>query len=213
MARFRRQSRGGVRPRAASAFATAEDRKGKTIQWESLIDEGIPDFLNIVLPTIVRTVGAFTTRAVAIIPVSVTRGAVTLERVRGVMDVYFSSVELAASFDNWPVHMTIQVVPAADGAIDLTSCLSPGNAADQESNRIIWPRLYYPRAGTTITGPGAVELHESNYVGHEVDIKVKRRFDRATWGLALVCETETNAFALHAVGTRLRALFRGSDGI
>jgi len=187
VARFRRRTR-GVRGKPASAFAAGEDRKGKTLQWESLLNDGIVDFINVQIPTIVRTVGAFTTRALTLIPVNVTRGAVTLERVRGVMDVWFDEAETTASLANWNVHMTIQVVPAADGAIDLPQCLSPGNAADQESNRIIWQRLYYPAAGATITGPGAVEFSQSNYVGHEVDIKVKRRFDRSTWGLALVCE-------------------------
>ena len=202
-----------MRGKPASAFAAGEDRKGKTLQWESLMNEGNPDFINNQLPTIVRTVGAFTTRALTLIPVNVTRGAVTLERVRGVLDVYFDEAETTASFNNWAVHMTLQVVAAADGTIDLPQCLSPANAADQESNKIIWQRLYYPRAGATITGPGAVEFSQSNYAGLEVDIKVKRRFDRSTWGLALVAECETNAFALHIFGGRLRALFRGSDGI
>lgn len=177
------------------------------------MNEGIPEALNVQMPTIVRTVGAFTTRALTLIPVNVTRGAVTLERVRGEIQMWFSEAEITASTNNWPVHMTLQVVPTADGSIDLDSCLSPGNAADQESNRIVWQRLYYPIAATTMTAPGPVELFSSQHAMVEVDIKVKRRFDRSTWGLALVAECETNAFALHFMGGRLRALFRGSDGI
>ncbi len=147
------------------------------------------------------------------IPPNVTRGSVTIERIRGFVDIYFSSVELAVEFANWSVQLSIQVVPVRNGAIVDEATLSTNNSADQESNRIMWQRNYYPRAGTTITGPGALELHESNFVGMEVDVKVKRKLDRANWALQMVCVAETNAITLHSGAISLRALIRASDGV
>ncbi len=196
----------------ATAFAPAE-RKGKMISWESIHSIPTPTAIATVFPTVIRTVGAFTTLSVSLIPQNVTRGAITMERVRGNIEVYFSSTELAAALDNWPVHMSMQLSPIRGNTIPAASVLSPMNPTDQESNRIIWQRQYYPRAGTTITSPGALEIHESNYVGLEVDIKVKRRWDRALWALQLVVELETNANLLHLTCGALRALFRAGDGV
>ncbi len=213
MARFRRQRRPGLGKRPASAFAPSEDRKGKGIQWESILNIATPQALDVVCPTTVRTVGLFQTRIVTMIPPNVTRGTVTVERIRGNLQVYFNSTELASSLANWFVFASIQLVMVQDGGILSGAALSPGNAADQESNKTMWNRLYYPRAGTTITSPGAVEVHESDHVHLEVDVKVKRRFDRATWALALVLEAETTAMTLHLMGGTLRGLFRSSDGL
>ena len=134
-------------------------------------------------------------------------------RVRGAIDVYFNSPELAANFANWPVHMQMQLTPLRNGARQLAAVLSPQNSADQESNRIIWQRLYMPNVGTTITGPGAIEFHNSNVAHLEVDVKVKRKFDRANWQLDLIVEVETAAAALHQGSGYLRGLFKSSDGI
>ena len=196
----------------ATAFAPGET-KGKSIGWESILNDTIPAAISTFMPTTVRAVGAAQVRSLALIPENVTRGVVTLERVRGQIDVYFSSTELAASFANWPVHMQVQLIPVQNGAAVLASTLTPSNSADQESNRIVWQRLYMPRAGTTITGAGAVELHESNHVSMELDIKVKRRFDRALWALQLVVEGELNALVLHQMSGYMRAIFRTADGI
>lgn len=212
MARHRRRMRGAV-GRPASAFAPKEDRKGKMLSWEYLFDQPNPAAIQVVMPTVVRAVGNKQINLLTLLPVNVTRGAVTLERIRGTFEVWFNSTELSVDFANWPVHLQLQMVPANNGVIDTGAALSPGNAADQESNRIIWQRMYYPNTGTTITGPGAIEYHTSNYFGIEVDIKSKRRFDRSTWGLALVYEVEINAEALHQVSGQLRAIFRASDAL
>ncbi len=134
-------------------------------------------------------------------------------RVRGELDVYFNSPELAVDFTNWPVHLQIQLVPTRNGVFDTTAILSPQNSADQESTRIVWQRVYMPNTGTTITGPGAIEFHTSDKKGMEVDIKVKRRFDRAEWALMLVAEVENGAVVLHQLSGYLRALFATADGI
>lgn len=197
----------------ATAFAGGEGRDGKSIQWEQLLDVPTPVAIGTVLATAVRSAGVFDTSLIALIPVNVTRGVVTLERIRGNLDVYFDSTELAADLDNWPVFFSLQMVQARDGAIRASSALSPMNAADQESNKIIWQRRYYPGSGTTITSPGALERHTSNYFDMEVDVKSKRRFDRATWALALVVEAEAAAVDIHLMQGSLRGLFRTPDGV
>lgn len=212
MARSRQRLRRG-KGHPATAFAGGEDQKGRSIQWEQILDVPVPVTLGTVFGTAVRSVGAFDTALITVIPVNVTRGTITLERVRGCFDVYFDSAELAASLDNWPVFVSLQMVQARDGAIRPSSALSPMNAADQESNKIIWQRHYYPDTGTTITSPGPLERHTSNYFALEVDIKSKRRFDRATWALALVVEAEAAAMDIHLCHGSLRALFRTSDGV
>jgi len=213
MARFRRRTTRGLTGRAASAFAPGESKRGKTLAWESLLNEQTPVVLNTFINNAVRTTGNFQINFRALIPINVSRGTVTLERIRGNIDVYFDSVELASNFENWSVWMQIQIAPARNGAFTSPAILSPANAADQESNKILWQRLYYPRAGTTITSPSALEVHESNYVGIEIDVKVKRRFDRAMWGLILVVDCESTAIGIHHASGTLRGLFRTGDGI
>lgn len=212
MARHGRR-RSGMRGRPASAFAPAEDRKGKGLQWESVLNLQTPQPITTQFPTVVRTVGSFQTRLATLIPANVTRGTVTMERVRGSVNIFFDPAELLADFANWSVFVTLQLVTVQSGAILPGAALSPRNAADQESNKIIWQRLYYPAVGATITGPGGLEFSPDNFAAIEVDIKVKRRFDRATWALALVIECETGAAVLHFMSGHLRGLFRASDGL
>ena len=196
----------------ASAFAGGE-RGGKSLQWEYIFDNPVPAPISTVVAANVRIVGTIQTRIVALVPVNVTRSVVTLERIRGHLEVFFSVAELTADFDNWFVHAQLQIVPARNGVMAAISALSPGNAADQESNKIIWQRFYVPEAGFTITSPGALELTSSSSAGMEIDVKVKRRFDRAVWALALVIDTNVDAKALHHMSCSLRALFRTTDGV
>jgi len=186
---------------------------GQSIGWESIFGGTVPDDIDNVLSTDVRSTGAFNTRALTLIPINVTRGIVTMLRVRGELDIYFLSSELAAAFVNWPVHLSIQLVPARNGVFEAGAILSPQNSADQESNRTLWQRVYMPDTGTTITGPGAVEYHTSDKKGLEVDIKVKRRWDRAEWALMLVGEVEGVAIGLHQLSGYMRALFAAGDGV
>ncbi len=214
MARFRRLRRGGgPRARPASAFAPSENAKGKALSWEYLINAPVPLVLSTLIPTAVRIAGTTQTRFVSLIPVNVLRGVVTLMRIRGQIEIFFNVAELAADFDNWRVHLSIQLTPARNGVVDGSSTLSASNSADQESNRILWQRIYYPRTGSTITAPGALEKHDSNYAGQEVDVKVKRRFDRATWALVLVMDVNEDAEGLHFGTSTLRGLFRSGDAL
>lgn len=213
MARNRQRRGRRTLAKPATAFAGGRLASGQSMGWESIFGGTVPAAIDATLVNDIRTVGAFNTRALTLIPVNVTRGVITMLRVRGTIDVYFNSTELAAAFVNWPVHFNVQLVPARNGLFEPASVLSPQNSADQESNRILWQRLYMPRAGTTITSPGAIEYHEADKVGMELDIKVKRRWDRAEWALMLVAEVENVAISLHQMEGYMRALFSTADGV
>jgi len=199
--------------KSATAFAPSRTKGGQSIGWESILNTPEPQAPNVLFPNAIRAAAGFSTLSRALIPENVTRGVVTLERVRGWFNVYYRSLELAAAFINWPISVAMMLVPVQNGAFIPQGVLSPFNAADQESNKILWQRLYYPNSGTTITGPGALEYHTSVGAEIPVDVKVKRRFDRALWALHLVCDIETGGIALHRVGGTMRAIFRTSDGI
>ena len=180
--------------------------------WEAILNATEPQDFVTAFPNSNRTVGAYDVRSVSLVPINVTRGTVTMLRVRGSLEVYFFSTNLAAALSAWNVHLIMQLVPASDGGPADSSYLSPGNSADQESNRIVWQRVYYANTGTTITGPGGVEYHTST-LSAEVDVKVKRRFDRATWALELTAEIATASNSDHLIAGQLRGLFSTADGI
>lgn len=198
--------------RPASAFAPGTGKDGRTLSWEYIFDAPIPSPLLTVIPSVARVVGGITTNFLTIIPVNVTRGAVTLERVRGTFGIYFEEPELAINLAGAVVHMQMQLVPARNGAIVNTAVLSPDNAADQESNKIIWQRIYYPLTGEALV-LGGNRFRASSYIGQEVDIKVKRRFDRALYALALVVEVEGAAGLVHMAYGGLRGLFLAPDAV
>lgn len=213
MARHRRGRARRTLKRPATAFAGGQTSGGKTIGWESIMNAPTPVALATLFNNQIRTVSGIATKALQMIPVSVTRGTLTMLRVRSTIEVYFSSVKLAAALANWPVQLSMQLVPARNGVFEPEAILSTNNAADQESNRIVWQRQYYPNARTTITSPGALKVHTSTSHGMEVDVKVKRRWDRANWALMLIANVELNAAVLHLAGGALRALFSTADGV
>ena len=198
--------------RPATAFAGGTTSGGKSIGWESILNDVEPQDYNNFLPTLVRTsAGNIQTRAVSLIPINVTRGVVTMLRVRGRLACYFDVDELTSNVSNWFVHYSIQLVPARNGVFQTAAVLTPTNSADQESNRIIWQRVYYPQSGGTITAPGPFEMHDSAH--SEVDVKVKRKWDRANWDLMLVADIEAGAGFRHLTCGYMRALFSTADGI
>ncbi len=213
MARRRRSFGKRSLKRSATAFAPGSGAAGRTISWESIMNHPDPEALSTHFPTVVRVTGVFTQRFVTLVAANVLASVVTIERVRGAIDVYFHSDELATNFNTFPVTFSVQLVPLRDGAIDVAAILSPTNAADLESNKFMWIRTYYPDTGLTITTPGPLEFHTSTAKPGKVDIKSRRRFDRSLWALIATVECETGAIALHRNSGTLRALFRTYSGI
>ncbi len=187
---------------------------GKSIGWESLQAAYLYEDLPTMFPSVADVSGGLTTRFVSLIPANVTRGVVTLERMKIMTSYYWSVLALdsANEGDNIPLAMNIQLVGVQDGAIALDSVLSPRNAADQESNRVIWRHTFWPdlsdAAGAVID---TIRVYQSQ--GTEFDVKSKRRFDRANWALIYVCQYPTIPEIQVRGFLDIRALFRTADGI
>ena len=206
--RFRGRA-GGGRGRGASAFAPARSG-GRTIAWEALSVSVDVDSVQNQFPTVAFSDVDRRIRFVTLIPANVLRGPVTLERVRGSISAWGSS-DMLTVFDQWSTTVSMQLVPLRDGAIEAVSVLNDQNSGDLESNRIIWRHNYVPLVASPLVGPAAAAM--TSLGGGEIDIKSKRRFDRATWALILVCNTNVANLATVFFSLDLRALFRTSDGI
>jgi len=104
-------------------------------------------------------------------------------------------------------------VPIQDGAISLDSVLDPRNAADLESNRIIWRRNFYP--GIETAGAPLVELVRffANRGTIEIDVKSKRRWDRALWALIHVVSYDTIEEVNVRATRDIRAYMTAADGV
>ncbi len=163
-------------------------------------------------PNLAHSAGPIETRFATLIPQNVTRGVVTLERVRGDAYVWFDEAQLTLSLARWTVLLSMQLVPIRDGNIVNLSVLSSRNTGDLESNRFIWRRTYSPQRGTPII-LGAQSFDPGYSQSGELDIKSKRRFDRALWALILVVDVDATAAGLHIISMNLRGLFRASDGL
>ncbi len=200
--------------RGPSAFAPSRAGGGRTLTWESIASALAPVAVSTAFPTSSLLVGSVNTRFVTMIPQNLTRGVITLERIRGHVAFFWNqAADLAVDLDRWFIKAWIQLVPLRDGAIQNPAVLSSRNAGDLESNRFIWLRHYLPSTGTTITSPGAIERTGSvtNYI--PVDVKSKRRFDRATWALLLGVDIDNDAIASTLVSFDLRGLFKAVDGL
>lgn len=168
-------------------------------------------------PTIIATVfpnsnpAVLTTIFRVVVPPNITRGAVTLERVRGSLWVWNDQGVLEAGEADWNVNLSLQLVPVRNAAVVAESVLDVTNSADQESNRIIWQRQYYPP--NVNLAAVAVEIAYFTMPEPTVDIKSRRRFDRSMWALAVVCETNTGNQTRVLVAGHLRALFRATDAV
>ncbi len=198
--------------RGPSAFAPSRLPGGRALSWEALGAGAAVAPMTTNLPNLAYTTAAIQTRYVTLIPINVTRGVVTLERVRGSIWTWLGEVETTADLANWATLMTVQLVPVRNGAIIDDSVLSARNTADLENNRIIWQRAFYPMGGATITGPGPLEYYDMRGNG-DVDIKSRRRFDRALWALILTADIDISIAGVNQSAFRLRGLFRAPDGL
>jgi len=201
-------NRGPKRTRA-SAFAPGEVG-GKSTGWESLSNADLPALLTVALPTVAQVSGADTNRFATLVPINVTRGNVTLLRMRGQMSIFFNQTILAQAEQHWRVNMMIQLAPARDGNLLTDSILSAANAADLESNRILWRHTFYPASTDSITFD--IQPVITN-MGIDIDIKSKRRWDRATWALVLSCVSLTTGQDDHFISSNLRGYFKSGDAL
>lgn len=189
-------------------------RNGRTLGWESLAAQGTPGTLPVTFPNVSNVAAGITTRFVSLIPQNVTRGAVTIVRIRGWMNTIFDVDDIGGAggvaFAFCPYN--IQLVPVQDGVISLDSVLDPRNAADLESNRILWRRTDFP---LLITTGGLLESQRklNQLESPVVDVKTQRRFDRATWALIACVSFPTVEEINVLTSIDLRALFKTTDGL
>lgn len=145
-----------------------------------------------------------------LIPENVTRGVVTLERIRG--SIYISHAELFSALGDHLVTLGIQLVGVVNGVVPVTGILDPDNAADLESNRWIWRKQYSVTGSSFLVG-AARQVMMAEPGPAELDIKSRRRFNRADWALFLTASTGLITPAEYFMGIDLRALFRSGDGL
>lgn len=205
MARRRRRMTGA----RATAFAGGEIQ-GKSTGWESLLNADLPVVQSTAFPTSAFVAGNDTTRFVTLVPINVTRGNVTLLRVRGQLATFFELEQLKGTETAWRSLMMLQLVPARDGAILADAVLSAANAADLESNRILWRHTFWPES-TDFVVFDIDDIIVSK--GIEVDVKSKRRFDRATWALVLSLTSTTASQDDHFFAGNLRGYFKSGDAL
>lgn len=187
---------------------------GRTLAWESLKTEFFVDQMTNILPVIDSTAAGIDVRFVSLIPINVTRGAVTLTRIVGAIRIFFNDLDIGAAGGTIDacLPMNIQLVPARNGVLEVGAVLDPRNSADAESNRIIWRGTYTPEGSTSGFLLNTVRMYGSHEPS-KIDIKSQRRFDRATWGLILAASFETaDFFNLRSV-VDLRGLFKSADGL
>ncbi len=200
--------------KTAGAFAGSMSG-GRSLGWESLAIDLTYEDLPTMFPSAAAVVGGRTRRFVSLLPANVTRGVVTLERLRMQNQYWIETQNYngAGTGQNIVLPANIQLVGIQDGGISLDSVLSPINAADQESNRLLWRHQFWGdvnlSAGGPVDGPNLIQTRLPN----EFDIKTKRRFDRANWALIYCVEYDTvNEPRVHGM-LDIRALFRSSDGL
>lgn len=197
--------------RSATAFAPARLSGGRALSWESLAGTGVglTGFaqLGVFLPNLAYNPAAnLDVRYRVLTPVNVTRGVVTLERVVGQMFILNINEEFPAT-----VEMSLQLATIRDGSIVDQAVLNTGNAADLESNKLIWRRLYVDG----LRGSGQNIFCTQDVGMSDIQVRVRRRYDQATWALILVAlhDSTTHSAQGLSINCNLRGLFRAPDGI
>ena len=214
MARSRRR-----RPVAKSAtpFAGAMGRDGRSSNWESLaVDLTVQD-LDVKFPNAAIVAGGITVRYKVLVPVNLTRGNVTLRRIRSSVWVMWEETLFNAAGGKgfFAVPMNIQLVPIRGGVIANEAVLDPRSAADLESNRIIWRRTWWP----DIVGANGVLAEPSERFrgcrdpDYQIDVKSQRRWDRAEWALIMAVSFDTVNEVNVEMATELRGYFTSNDGL
>jgi len=210
MARFRGRRRTNA-GRPAGPFATAV-KGGRARSWESLANSYIYDTLDNKFPVPGLVIGANVVQFRVLTPINVTRGVVTLQRIRGTIGVGWVPGDLNGvnGVDLIALAMNIQLMPARGGVILDNSVLDPRNAADQESNRILW-RL---TALTPNDDPGILISGARFFLrDYAIDVKVSRRYDVSEWALVMAINYDAVAIANAIAMVEMRALYLATDGV
>jgi len=210
MARFKRRRNVG---RPAGPFATAV-KGGRARSWESLAAQYVYDEWSDNWPVTGIVLGADLVNFRVLTPINVTRGVVTLQRIRGTMGLAWNVPGIAGSGGRGfaTAAFNIQLMPARGGVILDSSVLDPTNAADQESNRILWRQTALLDPGSDETG---ILLNGDRFFlnTYDIDVKVSRRYDVSEWALVMAIKYDAAEIANNLAMLEMRALYLATDGV
>jgi len=215
---FSRGSRGGQR--GPSRFAQGK-RGDRTLEWIHLGAQLMPRRIALLFAT-GEVVGTQNIAITTMLPQNIASGGeVTLIRIVGFVQVYeriaASAVQNAATPSTQMMGLNIQLTQIIHGAIG-TTFLDGEDANDKDSSNFLW-RHGYPSAGVTGTVgsfnflSGSADQPGGTHPRTNIDIRVKRRFDRSAWALVFgmsVLNAEINEWG---VSFSFRGLFLTSGGI
>lgn len=234
-----RRRRGFSVGRKPSQFASGRARDGRAVAWESIGGNfGFQSLGNEFVNTTYNIVGPpqYSQHTRIAVPTNLTRGQLTLERVRGYSKFYLlQDIDEPTGQQYYPPNMivdgngstvgvlweSLQLVPTINGLLDFTINDNPvlqiANAASQSSNRIIWQRTHHLKLGGPIP-VAALDMWEymPSTGNEEIDVKTRRRFDREQWTLIHSVEVpivEAVAALQVQCSFNMRAIFRSYDSV
>jgi len=208
-------------------FSRGSNSRG-TLTWESLSLTNCYDrwdALSVIGNVYTHCAESYITRFRTLVPPNATRGRVSMLRLRGytrwlldsewVNEMIGQPSQKRKSFTEaiWLVEAN------ATGGIGGADVPNVNSQFDQEKAQLVWQRANHTvrdqawdnAAGT---GDNYIGFHPSNYF--EIDVKVKRTWDRTAWGLVYTADlleaafTATNAPLMQLV---VRGLFRAQDAL
>jgi len=207
-------------------FARSSNSRG-TLSWESLALSPCYDAwvtLSVDGPTYLHCGENYITKFRTLVPGNATRGRVSMLRLRGfsrwlIDSEYVNEIAVGATGLNrkvvqeaiWLVETN--VVSGTTGA-DVPNIHSP---FDQEKAQLVWQRSNHAlRDQSWDNAAGAGDNWQGffpcNY--HEIDVKVKRTWDRSSWSLVYTMDYPEAAYAFGVqMCLMLRGLFRAADAL
>lgn len=196
----------------ASAFASSM-QAGRSLSWEALVLGHVFESFTLAFNNVAYTSGGRDIRYAVLVPANVSRGAVTLERMKVQFALWIlrSGLNSSAATQSVPFH--IALTPVQNGNIVDEAVLNPVNTADTESNRIIWRHTYTVAHGEPVALAALGDFNDFHGNDQVWDVKSRRRFERANWALILTTSVSTIRQPDYGMTTDIRALFRAPDGL
>ena len=208
----RRRNFRGPSQKGPSRFASAKGADGRSLGWEGLQIE--PCYVPLSTATsLAFTTGTVQVRFQQLVPLNITRGVITLERMFIQMAMIFNqNILIDPGFTGACAHWNVQLVPSVGGAFDASAVINPRNIAELSSARQIWRHSFWPSMeGRELSSAFIPQVNSRT----EFDIKSRRRFDRDEYSLVLAVATEVppGSGAENHVAFDVRGLFRSGDGV
>lgn len=190
--------------RGPSAFAPSRLPGGRTLKWESLANTA-----GQVWNTFFTNTEPGTSRARVLLPLDILGGVTTVERIRGWVWFHIPNTVIDASATDLGMNVSMQLCPIQNATLVTQAILNDTNAADKENNRFLGFWNIFPTGWNSI--PLTMDAVAGQAVTLEIDVKVRRRFDRSVWTLLLTTSAINVGIGTVTVAAELRALFSGTQ--